>query len=62
MEQSLRHVASRPRARSVVEARQESCVSEFCPDDQYCKDLYIYGYNCSSCLIVSNGIGNCQQF
>ncbi|KAI1375129.1 hypothetical protein F4677DRAFT_141416 [Hypoxylon crocopeplum] len=54
---------SKPRSRGPLEGRQEhSCVSEFCPDDQYCKALSIYGYNCTSCMIVSDNIGNCQQF
>ncbi|KAI0896040.1 hypothetical protein F4806DRAFT_49840 [Annulohypoxylon nitens] len=55
---------SKPRSRSALEGRQTqpSCVSEFCPDDDYCKGLWIYGYNCTSCMIVSNNIGNCQQF
>lgn len=42
--------------------RQESCVSENCPDDAFCQGLSLYGYNCTSCLIVSDGIGNCQEF
>ncbi|KAI1206279.1 uncharacterized protein F4807DRAFT_439560 [Annulohypoxylon truncatum] len=55
--------ASKPRSRSPLEGRQQpSCVSEFCPDDDYCKGLWLYGYNCTSCMIVSNNIGNCQQF
>lgn len=54
--------APRPRERSAVETRQGSCVSVFCPDDQYCVDQSLYGYNCSSCLMVSDGIGNCQPF
>ncbi|KAI1080693.1 hypothetical protein F5B20DRAFT_91320 [Whalleya microplaca] len=53
---------SKVRTRNPLENRQQSCVSEFCPYDQYCKDLSIYGYNCTSCMIVSNNIGNCQQF
>ncbi|KAI0834725.1 hypothetical protein F5Y06DRAFT_278252 [Hypoxylon sp. FL0890] len=54
---------SKARSRSPLEGRQtQSCVSEFCPDDSYCKGLWIYGYNCTSCMIVSNNIGNCQQF
>ncbi|KAI2641436.1 hypothetical protein GGS26DRAFT_585826 [Hypomontagnella submonticulosa] len=54
---------SRPRPRNALEGRQElSCVSEFCPEDQFCKGLSIYGYNCTSCLLVSNNIGNCQEF
>ncbi|KAI0139446.1 hypothetical protein F4776DRAFT_588648 [Hypoxylon sp. NC0597] len=54
---------SKPRSRSPLERRQaNSCVSEFCPDDKYCEALWIYGYNCTSCMIVSNNIGNCQQF
>ncbi|OTA94630.1 hypothetical protein M434DRAFT_394561 [Hypoxylon sp. CO27-5] len=54
---------SKPRSRSPLEGRQtNSCVSEFCPDDKYCQGLWIYGYNCTSCMIVSNNIGNCQQF
>ncbi|KAI1406403.1 hypothetical protein F4819DRAFT_504942 [Hypoxylon fuscum] len=54
---------SKPRSRSPLERRQEnSCVSEFCQYDQMCKDLWLYGYNCTSCMMVSNNIGNCQQF
>ncbi|KAI1101970.1 hypothetical protein F4804DRAFT_314561 [Jackrogersella minutella] len=54
---------SKPRSRSPLEGRQQpSCVSEFCPEDSYCQGLSIYGYNCTSCMIVSNNIGNCQQF
>ncbi|KAI1254694.1 hypothetical protein MGN70_003708 [Eutypa lata] len=53
---------SRPRARNVVEDRQLSCVGEFCPDDSYCQGLWIYGYNCSSCMMVTENIGNCQNF
>lgn len=56
---------SKPRAaRSpLLENRQEnSCVSEFCRDDQMCKDLSSMGYDCSSCLMVSGNVGNCQQF
>ncbi|KAI1138568.1 hypothetical protein F5Y05DRAFT_44042 [Hypoxylon sp. FL0543] len=53
---------SKPRSRSPLEGRQaNSCVSEFCPDDSYCKGLWLYGYNCTSCMIVSNNIGNCLQ-
>lgn len=47
--------------RGALVARQENCVSEYCPDDAYCQGLSIYGYNCTSCLIVSDGIGNCQE-
>ncbi|KAI1458908.1 hypothetical protein F4805DRAFT_106526 [Annulohypoxylon moriforme] len=54
---------SKPQPRSPLEGREPpNCVSEFCPDDEYCKGLSIYGYNCTSCLIVSNNMGNCQQF
>ncbi|KAH9987383.1 hypothetical protein F4779DRAFT_285291 [Xylariaceae sp. FL0662B] len=53
---------SKVRSRNPLENREQSCVSEFCPNDQYCKDLHIYGYNCTSCLIVSNNMGNCQRF
>ncbi|KAI0377990.1 hypothetical protein F5Y04DRAFT_284455 [Hypomontagnella monticulosa] len=54
---------SKPRPRGALKGRQElSCVSEFCPEDQFCKGLSIYGYNCTSCLLVSNNIGNCQEF
>lgn len=48
--------------RHALIGRQESCVSENCPNDMYCQGLSIYGYNCTSCLIVSDGIGNCQEF
>ncbi|KAL7625003.1 hypothetical protein AAE478_004217 [Parahypoxylon ruwenzoriense] len=54
---------SKPRSRSPLEDREEkSCVSEFCPNDNYCKSLSVYGYDCSSCMIVSNNMGNCQKF
>ncbi|KAI1093908.1 hypothetical protein F5B19DRAFT_490948 [Rostrohypoxylon terebratum] len=55
---------SKPRSPGSLERRQTqpSCVSEFCPDDDYCKGLWLYGYNCTSCMLVTNTIGNCQQF
>ncbi|KAI1501067.1 hypothetical protein F5X99DRAFT_428644 [Biscogniauxia marginata] len=54
---------SKARTRNVLETRQEpSCVSEFCPYDQYCRDLWLYGYNCTSCLLITDTIGNCQSF
>ncbi|KAI1635729.1 hypothetical protein F4809DRAFT_642219 [Biscogniauxia mediterranea] len=54
---------SNPRTRGVLENRQQpSCVSEFCPYDSYCQGLTIYGYNCTSCLMVTETIGNCQTF
>ncbi|KAI8966168.1 hypothetical protein F5Y11DRAFT_214962 [Daldinia sp. FL1419] len=53
---------SKPRQRSPLDARQEkSCPSESCPDDTYCKDLKIYGYDCSTCLSVTHTVGNCQK-
>lgn len=59
---SSREFETRPsKPRHVFDNRQESCVSENCPNDEYCQDLYIYGYNCSYCLIISSGIGNCQE-
>ncbi|KAI2466712.1 hypothetical protein F4781DRAFT_340089 [Annulohypoxylon bovei var. microspora] len=54
---------SKPRSRSPLEGRQQpSCVSENCPDDEWCTGLWLYGYNCTSCMIVSNNIGNCMEF
>ncbi|KAI1342158.1 hypothetical protein F5Y15DRAFT_374388 [Xylariaceae sp. FL0016] len=53
---------SRPRSRDVISMGRESCVSEFCPDDSYCQGLTIYGYNCTSCLMVSDDVGNCQTY
>ncbi|KAI4595047.1 hypothetical protein KJ359_007300 [Pestalotiopsis sp. 9143b] len=55
---------SKPRGRDELPQRRQSqsCVSEFCPDDSYCQGLSIYGYNCTSCLMVSDSIGNCQSF
>lgn len=55
--QELDARSSKPR--DVLDGRQESCVSENCPYDAWCTDLWLYGYNCTSCLIVSDGIGNC---
>ncbi|KAI2621614.1 hypothetical protein GGR54DRAFT_72378 [Hypoxylon sp. NC1633] len=60
---STAQTTSKQQPRSPLDRRQEhSCVSEFCPDDQYCTALSIYRYNCTECMIVSNNIGNCQQF
>ena len=59
-ERSLQQT-SKPRERSVLERQEKSCVSENCPDDAYCKGLSIYGYNCTWCLMVEKGIGNCQS-
>ncbi|OTA99630.1 hypothetical protein M426DRAFT_27307 [Hypoxylon sp. CI-4A] len=53
--------ASKPRSRSPLDERQEkSCVSENCPDDDFCKGLSVYGYDCSTCMMVSGNIGNCH--
>ncbi|ORY59979.1 uncharacterized protein BCR38DRAFT_443511 [Pseudomassariella vexata] len=58
---ALEHTSKPRKERNViVEGRQNSCVSENCPNDQYCIDQAVNGYNCSWCLIISNGIGNCQ--
>ncbi|KAI0124056.1 hypothetical protein BJ170DRAFT_638009, partial [Xylariales sp. AK1849] len=51
---------SKPRSINVLENRQESCVSENCPNDAFCQGLSIYGYNCTYCLLVTDTIGNCQ--
>ncbi|KAI0884250.1 uncharacterized protein GGS22DRAFT_165214 [Annulohypoxylon maeteangense] len=54
---------SKPRSRSPLEGRQQpSCVSENCPNDDWCKGMWLWGYNCTSCMLVSNNIGNCQEF
>ncbi|KAI5865434.1 hypothetical protein GGS23DRAFT_594960 [Durotheca rogersii] len=56
-------LVSRARPLGPLGARdQKSCVSRFCPDDQYCKGLSAYGYSCGSCMVVSNNVGNCQPF
>ncbi|KAI0119016.1 hypothetical protein F4814DRAFT_410235 [Daldinia grandis] len=53
---------SKPHQPSPLDARQEkSCPSRSCPDDSYCKDLSIYGYDCSTCLSVTHTVGNCQK-
>ncbi|KAI0166687.1 hypothetical protein GGR52DRAFT_574650 [Hypoxylon sp. FL1284] len=58
--------SSKPQARGPLDAAKRAaayppnCVSENCRDDQMCKDLSLYGYNCSSCLMVQDFIGNCQ--
>ncbi|KAI0470943.1 hypothetical protein GGR56DRAFT_678223 [Xylariaceae sp. FL0804] len=50
-------------SRLLLAGRQAlDCVSEFCPDDEDCRALRIYGYNCTSCLLVTEEIGNCQSF
>ncbi|KAK3940472.1 hypothetical protein QBC46DRAFT_288431 [Diplogelasinospora grovesii] len=66
-ERSLQHITTTARTTpkrsggSGLDERQaQSCVSENCPDDAYCKGLSLYGYNCSSCFMVETGIGNCQ--
>lgn len=49
--------SSRPR--DVLSGRQDSCVSENCPNNTWCIDLWLYGYNCTYCMMVSDGMGNC---
>ncbi|KUI67725.1 hypothetical protein VM1G_03578 [Cytospora mali] len=58
--QQIESRSSKPR--DVLDGRQESCVSENCPNDEYCQGLSLYGYNCSSCYFVTAEIGNCQEF
>lgn len=60
-QEKSRQVTSKPRERNIIEAKQSSCVSENCPNDEYCQNLSVNGLDCSWCLIVSDGIGNCQD-
>ncbi|KAI1390730.1 uncharacterized protein F4822DRAFT_162302 [Hypoxylon trugodes] len=55
-------VSKPQKPRTPLDDRQEkSCVSENCPNDEFCTGLSVYGYDCSSCLFVTQNIGNCQQ-
>ncbi|OTB18747.1 hypothetical protein K445DRAFT_8770 [Daldinia sp. EC12] len=58
---ALQQVTSRPHKGSPLDKRDDkSCPSQSCPDDSYCKELSVNGFNCKTCLSATHTVGNCQ--